>query len=535
MSVIQAGAQALPQSCVDLLNWMRDEYRDLTAVVDGEERISFAELVRRIEGVSKALIAAGARRGDRIAVWMPNCWQWPVVALGLQTLGIQLVPLNTRYQGREAQYILEKTRAKMLFVYSGFLDIDPVAKLAEAAGQAAGDRPFADLPYLKRIVDVAPSAAEALSFSRFIESGRQTSDDALDLARLQVEPDDIADILFTSGTTGSPKGVLVTQRQSLACIDGWADAIQATPGDRYLIVNPFFHVFGYRYGWLLCLYRGVTNYPVAVLDPRSVCELIEREKITILPGPPTLYQTLLTFGGLADYDLSSLRSAVTGSADVPIELVSKIRSELGFDIIAVSYGLTEFTGAATMTGIKDEPEIVSRTAGHVLPGVEMMIEIRDGSSSTEPATGEVLLRGELVMLGYLDDPEATAKAFGEGGWLRTGDIGWIDEDGNLTITGRIKDMILVGGFNVYPAEIESVLCEHPSVVHAAVKSLADERLGAVPQAWVVPTSPEACTEVELIAWCKQRLANFKTPRRVQFLAQMPMTPSGKVQKFQLLD
>ena len=514
------------QTYVDVLDAARFHFKDDFAIVDRGKRFTYGDLGVEVDRASKAFVAAGVRHGDRIAIWAPNCWQWPVIALGLQTLGAQLVPVNTRYVGDEALFILERVQAKLLFVVSGFLGIDFKALLAGAAGKRDVDGRFAKLPALERVVDLGVQAEAPDSFEKFLEGGTKVSATELSRCRASVAPDDISDILFTSGTTGKPKGVLVTHSQSIGCVREWVEAIGLGRGDRYLVINPFFHVFGYRYGWLGSFLYGATVYPLAAFDPVQVFELIDSERISVLPGPPTIYQSLLSHPKRGDYDLTCLRAGVTGSADVPVDLVARIRSELGFKILCTSYGLTEFSGAATITKADAPPEVVSHSAGRAMAGVEIKIAPMEKSG----LDGEILLKGDWVMQGYLDDEAATREAIDNNGWLHTGDIGHLDSAGNLVITGRLKDMILVGGFNVYPAEIESVIEAHAAVKVVAVVGQPDERLGEIPEAWVILVDGSNCEEAEIIAWCRKRLANFKVPRMVRFVKDLPMTPSGKIQK-----
>ena len=290
--------------------------------------------------------------------------------------------------------------------------------------------------------------------------------------------------MFTSGTTGSPKGVVMTHGQTLRAYLDWCDWADLRAGDRYLIVNPFFHIFGYKAGCLASLMRGATIFPLAVFDPAVVLELVERERITVLPGPPTLYQSLLDHPDRTRRDISSLRVAVTGAADIPVELIRRVREELPFERILTGYGLTE---AGTVTGSRpdDDFEHIATTVGVPWPGFEVRIVDRAGADVAAGEPGEVLVRGETVMRGYLDDPEATAAAIDADGWLHTGDLGTFDADGYLRIVGRIKDMFIVGGFNAYPAEIENLLLRHPRIAQAAVIGVPDERLGEVGMAFVV--------------------------------------------------
>jgi HIP---CoA ligase len=462
-----------------------DRFGDAEAIVDGDLRLTFNGLVERVRRAAGAFAAAGIDKGDRVAIWAPNSAEWIIAAFGLLTAGGVLVPVNTRFKAAEAGDIIRRSGAKLLLVQQNFLGLD------FAAPADAG------------VIDLK---------SGFLDSGSP-------LER-KVSGDDVADIIFTSGTTGRPKGVMMPHSATLRLFAEWCDLAGTREGDRYLIVNPFFHMFGYKAGCIASMIRGMTILPVPVFDVEQVLSLVEREKVTVLPGPPTLYHSLLAAQADGRHDLSSLRVAVTGSADIPVELIRRIKNELPFQSIMTGYGLTE-AGTVTASRPGDSFTDIAATVGTPCAGFELSIA----------GDGEVLARGYAVMRGYLDDPAATAEAIDPGGWLHTGDLGTIDDRGHLRIVGRKKDMFIVGGFNAYPAEIEGFLMEHPAVAQAAVIGVPDERLGQVGKAFVVPVGP--VTAEELIAWGKTRMAGFKVPRYVAFLDELPLNATGKVMKDRL--
>lgn len=463
-----------------------DRFGDAEAIADGPVRLSFTELADRVRCAAGAFAAAGVATGDRVAVWAPNSADWIIAAFGLLTAGGVLVPVNTRFKPAEAEDIIRRSGAKLVLVEKGFLGLDFTA------------------PPGVPVIDLK---------SDFLGSGSP-------LERA-VDGDDIADIIFTSGTTGRPKGVMMTHRQNLRLYAEWCDLADLREGDRYLMVNPFFHTFGYKAGCIASCIRGATMVPVRVFDVDAVLELIEAERITMLPGPPTLYQSLLDAGGTRD--LSSLRAAVTGAADIPVDLVRRIRSELPFRSIMTGYGLTE-AGTVTASRRGDSFEDIATTAGQACEDIELRIA----------EDGEVLVRGYNVMVGYLDDSAATAEAIDAEGWLHTGDVGTLDAAGRLRIVGRKKDMFIVGGFNAYPAEIEGFLLEHPAISQVAVIGVPDQRLGQVGKAFVVRKASDTLTsESDLIAWSRDRMAGFKVPRSVCFVDELPLNATGKVDKAQL--
>lgn len=496
---------------------------------------TFAELWTDVQAAARAFHALGLVAGERIAIWAPNQPEWILAALGAQCLGAALVPLNTRLKGREAADILRRSRVRVLVTVEPFLGTDYPALLV---GEA-----LPDLRHVVRVPAPAASAAAAtagpenlpplLDWNAFLAGGAAVARGAVEAAVNSLDGSVVADILFTSGTTGSPKGVVCTHGQNTRSFRAWAAAVDLRPGDRYLIVNPFFHAFGYKSGWLVCLLQGATALPMAVFDAGEVMRRIVADRITVLPGPPTIFQSLLAHPDRAQYDLSSLRVAVTGAASVPPVLIQRMRDELGFSTVLTGYGLTESTGLVSMCRIGDSVERVASTCGVPIPGIEVRLVAADGTEAAPHAPGELWVRGFNVMQGYLDDPEATAEAIDADGWLHTGDIAVRDEAGYLRITDRMKDMYICGGFNCYPAEIERLLSAHPAVAQVAVLGIPDERLGEVGRAVVVLRPGAHCTAAELVAWCRAEMANYKVPREVLFVDSLPVNAAGKVTKFQL--
>jgi HIP---CoA ligase len=466
-----------------------DRFGDAEAVVDGPLRLTFTEVVKRIRCAAGAFAEHGIGKGDRVAIWAPNSAEWLIAAFGLLTAGGVLVPVNTRFKAEEAADIISRSGAKAVLIQKGFLGQDYIAP--------------AGVP----VIDLK---------SDFLSSGSPLQRDVSGL-----KGTDISDIIFTSGTTGRPKGARMNHRQTLRMYEEWATLADLREGDRYLMINPYFHTFGLKAGLIASFLRGATMLPVAVFDIDRVVELIEAERITMLPGPPTLYHSLLAVG---DKDkLATLRAGVTGAADIPVELVRRIHEELPFQTLMTGYGLTE-AGNVTLSRPGDSFEDVATTAGLPCEGID--VRVADD--------GEVLVRGYGVMQGYLDDPVATAEAIDADGWLHTGDLGSFTESGRLRIVGRKKDMFIVGGFNAYPAEIEGYLLEHPSVAQAAVIGVPDERLGQVGKAFIVVKADETAVSGDvLIAWSRERMAGFKVPRFVEFLDQLPLNATGKVMKDKL--
>jgi acyl-CoA synthetase (AMP-forming)/AMP-acid ligase II len=491
-----------------------------SAVEDGRNRLTYAELLEKARSFGAAAVVAGIGPGDRVAIWAPNSAEWIVAVLGLFQAGAVLVPVNTRFKGAEAADILSRSRARLLVTVADFLGTDYVAMLR------ATD---VELPELQTIVVArggAPQGSEP--WDRFLDRADAGARAVVDRRKGEVGPDDPSDILFTSGTTGVPKGVVMSHRRTLHVATDWVQMTGLNAEDRYLMVNPYFHMFGLKAGILACVASGATMLPEAVFDVDRVLAQVEREKVTVLPGSPTVYQAILDHPERGRRDLSSLRVAVTGAADIPVELIRRVDDELPFSTIITGYGLSE-AGTASATSPGDDTETIATTVGRPRPGFEVRIVDGDDAEVPTGEPGEILLHGESVMVGYLDDPEATARALSADGWLRTGDIGVLDAGGRLRIVGRSKDMFIVGGFNAYPAEIENALLRHPDVQQAAVIGVPDDRLGEVGLAFVVPRSPGA-SSAAIIDWCRQEMANYKVPRSVELVDELPLNATGKVVK-----
>ncbi len=503
-------------------------YGEREAVVEGRGRVSYAELGERVERAVAACMAAGVEPGDRVAIWAPNTGEWIVAALGAVSAGAVLVPLNTRFKGAEAAYVLESSRARLLFITGTFLGTSYVASLRRATAEGPGPGPLPSLPHLEQVVVLSDDAPESFrTWKEFLAGGESVSGAQVRARADAIAPDAPSDIVYTSGTTGRPKGAVITHAQTLRGYAIWAELAGLRAGDRYLIVNPFFHTFGYKAGIIASLMRGATMVPQPVFTIDTALANIAAERISVLPGPPTLHQSLLDHPARDQYDLSALRLVVTGAAVVPLRLVERLRGELGVDTVLTAYGLSEASGIVTMCRRGDPAQVIASTSGRAIPGTEVCVRAEPG----EP--GEILVRGFNVMRGYFEDEAGTAGAIDAEGWLHTGDIGVLDEAGNLRITDRIKDMFIVGGFNAYPAEIEQLLALHPEVADAAVIGVPDPRLGEVGRAYVVRHPGSPLTANDLIAWSRREMANYKVPREVEFVTELPRNASGKVVKGEL--
>ncbi len=499
-----------------------ERHGERLAIVDGDVALSFAGLAEEVERAARALAGRGVRPHDRVAVWAPNGWQWIVAALAAHSCGAALVPINTRFKGEEATHVLSKSGARVLFTATDFLGTDYVAML--------GARPST----LETVVVTSgPVPADALSWNAFVAGSGTIGAGEARRRALAVAPDDLSDIMFTSGTTGRPKGVTCTHAQTLRAFRDWSDIVGLEAGDRYLVALPFFHTFGYKAGWVASLMMGATTFPLAVFDVAAVLDHVERHRITVLPGPPSLYQSILARPDARSRDVSSLRLAVTGAAAIPVDLVDRMRAELGFGTVLTGYGLTEATGVSTLCRRGDDPETIAMTSGRAIPGVDVRVVGDDGREAPHGTPGEIVVAGYTVTGGYFDDPTETASAIDVQGRLRTGDIGVMDSRGYLRITDRKKDMFIVGGFNAYPAEIESILGRHEAIAQVAVVGAPDDRLGEVGVAFVVPRHGAQVDGASLVEWSRERMANYKVPRRVVVVRELPTNATGKVLKHRL--
>ncbi len=489
------------------------------ALISESETLSFEDLDNFSTNIASHLIDRGVLPGDRAAIWAPNMNEWVLAAIAIHKAGGVVVPINTRMKGKEAAFILNNSEAKILFSVKTFLGIDYFELLKNE-----------DLPYLQDQIalDADDLSADEPIFSKFKVN-------PLDVELPDINEDDMADIIFTSGTTGKPKGVISSHLQNIKVFDYWSTYIGLNENDRYLIVNPFFHTFGYKAGWLASLMRGATAYPCAVFDADKIIQTIDEHKISMLPGPPTLYQSILTSDLIETSDIASLRLGVTGAASIPVQLIKDMKERLGFETVITAYGLTESTGVVTMCTPDDDYETIATTSGCAIADVEVKCVNQDGREAQVDEPGEILVRGYNITQGYFNNPEATKEAIDSDGWLHTGDIGVLDGNGYIKITDRSKDMFIVGGFNAYPAEIENILCDHPAISQAAVIGIEDERMGEVAKAFIVLKPNHTLSSETLLQWSKENMANYKIPREAEFVQELPTNAAGKIMKYMLKD
>jgi acyl-CoA synthetase (AMP-forming)/AMP-acid ligase II len=500
---------------------------DVDAVVDGDGdvRLTYRDLQEQGRQLAAAMQAAGIGRGDRVAIWAPNQWQWPVVACATWYAGAVLVPISTRFGAFEAGDILTRGRVKLLFAIDGFLGNDYLGMLRDQFGDGAEGRPYAGLDLLADVVVFGEARPGTVTYEDFVASGagRPLDDPG-------IGPDDLAEILFTSGTTGQPKGVQLAHGTLLQSYTDYGHLSQFEPGHRYLAVLPFGHGGGLNGCLLTSLIHGLTDVPIAVFDPAKAVSVIEAQQITILIGPPAVYNTILNSPELADHDVSSLEIAFIGAATVPPKLIEDLRT-LGVGRVINAYGCIE-TCVISMTRADDPAQVIIDSAGRALPGMEIRIVDEDGQLLPVGEVGTIHVRGVGIMTGYVD-PEQTKRAIDADRWFNTGDMGFLDKDGNVKIVDRRADMFHVGGFNVYPAEVEAFLLRHDAIDAVAVIGREDPKLGHLGLAYVVRHPGTSITAGEINEWAKGKMANYKVPREYAFLDALPLNPTGKIDKLRL--
>lgn len=518
-----------PMTIAGQLERTAARHPDNLALVDDSRRMTWSEVRAEARRLGRSLMAAGIERGDHMAVWLPNQIEWVLCWLGAAYAGAVIVPVNTRYKTEEAGYILRQSDSRLLFMRHGFLGIEFAPMLAKLAPGTPGG----SCPDLRMVVTVDGQPLDGtIALDEFLASGDTIPETALDERAASVSPDDPTIIVYTSGTTGRPKGAVhshnVLRHECSVC--EWLDI---DPDSRILGHMPLFHVAGSLSAVLPAVIAGCALVLMDHWDSTRALELIEREGITSFSGIPTHFIDVLNHPDLARHDVSTLRSGWIGGASNPREVMEGAMDRLGIRRLMPVYGMTETTSVTTYPRPEDPREVVLTGRGVPIADFELkVVDVSDGRTLGPGEDGEVCVRGHLVMQGYYRNPEATRAVIDEDGWFHTGDLGNLDENGYLAITGRKSDMFIVGGANAYPAEIEAVLASHPDVVQAYVVGAPDPRLGEVGCAFVQTRNPGLQADA-IRAFVRERLANFKVPRHVIFVEEWPMTATGKIERFRL--
>lgn len=508
------------------------QYPERAAVVTGDERLSWSDVRDRSVELARLFASLGVGRGDRIGLWLPNEASWGIGWCAASYVGAAVIPVNTRLKASEIRYVLKQSEMKLLLMRSGFIGIDLGNILAEALEQ--GEE--AELAHLENVILTDEERPETGRYlPAMIDEVTMSAEDVV-AASEEISPDDDLIIVYTSGTTGNPKGAVHSSTTALGQMARVNDWLQVGPDSTLLAQLPFFHIGGSFTGIASAVICGARLLPMERWNVEAALDLVEAERVTHLMGMPTHYLDLLEAQKARPRDIESLSVGWIGGASIPAEIVERSIGELGLQGLTCTYGMTE-SPAVTFSAIGDPPETVH--AGKVRP-ISDAYEVKVVDPATDqpcPAgtEGEIRMKGEPVMLGYFRMPEATADATDSNGFFKSGDLGKFDQDGYLSITGRIKDMFIVGGMNTYPAEIEATLSHLPEVRLASVVGVPDRRLGEVGFAFVELETGATPDRERILEYCKKNLAGFKVPRHIHFISEWPVTPTGKIQKFHLRD
>ncbi len=513
-----------------------------------QRRLSYAELASAVEQLARGLLGIGFGKGDRIGIWSTNNIEWLLLQLATARIGALLVNINPAYRPRELAYALQRSEVQGLFVIPAFRSSDYVAMLVELLpelqdGDAVSGLHSEDFPQLRQVVVYDPADPEKtprphpgfLTWAELLAAGSEVAAETLQEITASLDRDDPINIQYTSGTTGFPKAVVLTHHNILN--NAWfsAQAMHFTEQDRLCVPVPFYHCFGMVLANLLCLSVGACIVvPCEHFDPQAVLEAVGRERCSAIHGVPTMFIALLEHPRFGSTDFGAMRTGIMAGAPCPPVLLARVMQDMHCPEILIGYGETEASPLTHLTTRDDDLERRTETVGRNLPHQEVkIIDTESGHTVALGAVGEICFRGYHIMQGYYGDTEATAKAIDAHGWLRSGDLGSMDADGYVRITGRLKDMIIRGGENIYPREIEDVIYSHPKVAGVAVFGVPDEFYGEQVMAWVQLHAGEQMSEEELRAHCKGSLAHFKIPAHIRFVDEFPMTVTGKLQKFRM--
>ncbi|MED1724279.1 AMP-binding protein [Brevibacillus parabrevis] len=516
-------------------------YQDKEALVYHERslRYSFAEFQEVCNQAARGFMSLGIQKGENIAIWATNVPEWVISQFGTAKMGGVLVTVNTSYRVHELEYLLRQSESTTLLLIDGYRDANYLDMIKEICPELETCEPGAlqskRLPHLRNVIYLGEERQPGMFlWADLLARAELVSEEERRLRQESLSPDDVINMQYTSGTTGFPKGVMLSHVNIVNNASKVAECQGLGIEDRVCIPVPFFHCFGCVMGTLACVATGATMVPVTAFDPGLVLSIVEAERCTVLYGVPTMFIAQLNHPSFAERDLSSLRTGIMAGSLCPIEVMKNVVDKMGIRDITIAYGQTEASPVITQTRPEDSIERKVSTVGRLHEGVEAkVIDPATGETLPPGVQGELCTRGYLVMKGYYNMPDQTAKAIDEEGWLHTGDLATVDEEGYYRITGRLKDMIIRGGENIYPREVEEFLYTHPKILDVQIVGVPDAKYGEQVLACIRVKPGETLTEEEVLAYCEGKIARFKTPRYIQFVAEYPMTASGKIQKFKL--
>lgn len=512
-------------SIPDMVRGSARRFGKRTAFEEHGEAWSFADMEDAMFAAGRAMLAAGVQPGDRVAIWAPNCVHWVIAATGIHAVGGVIVPINTRFRALEATQILVRSEAKLMVTVGTFLNRDYPSMLV------AHDATV--ISRLKMVGLTESPVAEVQPWDEFVAAGAVVDVVEVEQRIAALTPSHLSDLMFTSGTTGEPKAVMSSHGGNLFVAEAMVEALEYTQDDRCLLFQPFFHAGGFKGGWITSMIAGTLTVPDAVYSSKNILKRCIAQNITICKGPPPFFRDLVQEARAEGIRPTSFRLALISSSNIPSDLVQDVREVLGFDFVSTGYGMTESHGTIAIGLSTDAPDSIARSSGRPLRGTEVRIIDAEGRDVPAGEPGEIIFRGPNVMMGYWESDHLTNEALDVDGWMHTGDVGVFTDDGLVAVVDRLKDMYIVGGFNVYPAEVEDIIGSRSDVAEVAVVARPDDRLGEVGVAFVVPTRGAVVDEAELIAWCREQMANFKVPREVRLVDTLPRNATMKVVRFEL--
>jgi fatty-acyl-CoA synthase len=537
----EADEPLIYQTIGNYFNNIAERYPNTEAIVVRHQNVrwTYKQYQEQINKLATGLLSMGIKRGDRLGIWGPNSYEWCLTQFATAKIGAVMVCINPAYRAYELEYALNKVECKVIISAEKFKNSEYLAMLQDLAPELSDSQPgqleAEKLPHLKWVIRMGAELSPGmLNFERVCELGGEQEFNQLESLALDLQPDDAINIQFTSGTTGRPKGATLTHCNILNNGDLTAKAMRLTPRDRLCIPVPLYHCFGMVLGNLACISTGSTAvFPCSVFDPLSTLQTVQEEKCTGLHGVPTMFISELEHPDFATFDLSSLRTGVMAGAPCPEQVMKRVINDMHMEHVLIGYGQTEVSPLNHITRPDDPIEKRIETVGRAVPRVEVKIIDEKGNVVNVGEKGEVCTRGYSVMLGYWNDPQKTAETIDSANWLHSGDIGIMDEQGYVRIVGRTKDMVIRGGENIYPREVEEFLYTHPKIQEVQVFGIPDKKMGEELCAWVQLVNGETMDDQELNAFCRGKITHFKIPRYIEFVDSFPMTVTGKIQKYKM--